>query len=154
MTPMPIKWQDAQMQITEQYTSTVYMIIYDQISIFCNPLKYFYSLSSFLQVFLAVELPLGVITILHIASSTIHEFLDYSVVKPIIIFINLCICLSYPLNFGIYCGMSQQFRDTFKQLLFPKSANDRSHTQYTNVSLLQKTTERSKYSISWKSKVI
>ena len=25
--------------------------------------------------------------------------------------------MSYPLNFGIYCGMSKQFRDTFKQLI-------------------------------------
>ena len=25
--------------------------------------------------------------------------------------------MSYPLNFGIYCGMSMQFRDTFKQLI-------------------------------------
>ena len=25
--------------------------------------------------------------------------------------------MSYPLNFGIYCGMSKQFRDTFKELI-------------------------------------
>ena len=25
--------------------------------------------------------------------------------------------MSYPLNFGIYCGMSQQFRDTFKEFI-------------------------------------
>ena len=25
--------------------------------------------------------------------------------------------MSYPLNFGIYCGMSKQFRDTAKQLI-------------------------------------
>ena len=34
--------------------------------------------------------------------------------------------MSYPLNFGIYCGMSKQFRDTFKELLpsFCKRSND------------------------------
>ena len=34
--------------------------------------------------------------------------------------------MSYPLNFGIYCGMSKQFRDTFKELLpsFCKQNND------------------------------
>ncbi len=33
---------------------------------------------------------------------------------------NLCICLSYPLNFGIYCGMSRQFRETFKELFMQR----------------------------------
>ncbi len=49
-------------------------------------------------------------------SSTIYDFLDYSLVKSAILIVNLCICLSYPLNFGIYCGMSRQFRETFKEL--------------------------------------
>src|SRR5207253_451760 len=30
--------------------------------------------------------------------------------------VNLCIMLSYPINFFIYCGMSRQFRETFKGL--------------------------------------
>lgn len=69
-----------------------------------------------ITVFLAVELPLGIITIMHIMSSTIYDFLNYDLVKSTILIVNLCICLSYPLNFGIYCGMSRQFRETFKEL--------------------------------------
>ena len=70
--------------------------------------------------FLAVELPLGIITILHTMSSTIVDFLDYSLVKSTVLVVNLCICLSYPLNFGIYCGMSRQFRETFKELFMQR----------------------------------
>ena len=70
--------------------------------------------------FLAVELPLGIITILHTMSSTIYDFLDYSIIKSTVLIVNLCICLSYPLNFGIYCGMSRQFRETFKELFMQR----------------------------------
>ena len=110
-------------------------------------------ISLLLQVFLALEVPMGVITTLHIISSSIVDFLDYSIIKvtnnvfcsiiirwtksyythtinhlhryvyclnfqAVILIVNLFICMSYPLNFGIYCGMSKQFRDTFKEL-FP-----------------------------------
>ena len=37
------------------------------------------------QVFLAVELPLGIITILHTVSSTVYDFLDYKIVKSTIL---------------------------------------------------------------------
>ena len=33
--------------------------------------------------------------------------MDYTLAKNIVLVINLCICLSYPLNFAIYCGMSR-----------------------------------------------
>ncbi len=49
-----------------------------------------------------------------------YDFLDYSIVKSTILIVNLCICLSYPLNFGIYCGMSRQFRETFKELFMQR----------------------------------
>lgn len=78
------------------------------------------TLKYFCQIFLAVELPLGIITILHTISSTILDFLDYSAVKSIVLAVNLCMCLSYPLNFGIYCGMSRQFRETFQDLFFKR----------------------------------
>ena len=68
------------------------------------------------KVFLAVELPMGIIVILHNVSSSVYEFLDYKLVHTTTLIINLLICLSYPLNFGIYCGMSRQFRETFKEL--------------------------------------
>ena len=40
--------------------------------------------------------------------------------KYVVLVINLCICLSYPVNFGIYCGMSRQFRETFKELFIQR----------------------------------
>ena len=40
---------------------------------------------------------------------SVVEFLDYKLVGNIILFINVIICLSYPLNFAIYCGMSRYF---------------------------------------------
>ncbi|XP_060520823.1 sex peptide receptor, partial [Cylas formicarius] len=68
------------------------------------------------SVFLIVEIPLAVVTMLHIISSTFFEFLDYTVANTLIIFTNFFIILSYPINFAIYCGMSRQFRETFKEL--------------------------------------
>ncbi|OXA60696.1 Sex peptide receptor [Folsomia candida] len=67
-------------------------------------------------VFLLVEVPLAVLTVLHIISSTLFEFLDYYVVNICILFFNFFIIVSYPINFAIYCGMSRQFRETFKDL--------------------------------------
>jgi len=69
-----------------------------------------------IAVFLAVEIPLSVISALHTISSSLVEFLDYQLVNNIILFINVIICLSYPLNFAIYCGMSRQFRKTFRSV--------------------------------------
>ena len=73
-------------------------------------------ISILFQVFLAVEVPLCVIVVLHMISSAWIDFLDYDYVKIVILINNLLISLSYPLNFGIYCGMSRQFRETFKEL--------------------------------------
>jgi hypothetical protein len=67
-------------------------------------------------VFLLVETPLAVVTVLHIISSTITEILDYSIANVLILFTNFFIIVSYPINFAIYCGMSRQFRETFKDL--------------------------------------
>ena len=78
-----------------------------------------------IAVFLAVELPLSTMTALHTISSRSeqqqhhwsglmfsvcsvpNDFLDYNLVGNITLFINVIICLSYPLNFAIYCGMSR-----------------------------------------------
>merc|ERR1719412_747277 len=71
-----------------------------------------------IAVFLAVELPLSTMAALHTISSSMGEdFLDYNLVSNIILFINVIICLSYPLNFAIYCGMSRQFRTTFREVI-------------------------------------
>ncbi|KAK2143506.1 hypothetical protein LSH36_836g01011 [Paralvinella palmiformis] len=67
--------------------------------------------------FLLVEFPLAILLILLIVENTFdvalmskHERNQASLL------INLIILLSYPLNFFIYCGMSRQFRETFKRL--------------------------------------
>lgn len=76
-------------------------------------------------VFLIVELPLAIVSILHIISSTIYEFLNYKVANTLILFTNFFIILSYPINFAIYCGMSRQFRETFKDLFIKGPPNAR-----------------------------
>ena len=86
------------------------------------------------QMFLAVEVPLGILVILHNVSSSIIEFLDYNLVHTATLIINLLICLSYPLNFGIYCGMSRQFRETFKEL-FMKVCNETKGIMIVRVTL-------------------
>ncbi|CAH1179132.1 unnamed protein product [Phaedon cochleariae] len=76
-------------------------------------------------VFLIVEIPLVVVTSLHIISSTCFEFLNYDVANLLILFTNFFIILSYPINFAIYCGMSRQFRETFKDLFIKAGTNAR-----------------------------
>lgn len=56
------------------------------------------------------------VQVLHIISSSIKEILDYSVANLLVLFTNFFIIVSYPINFAIYCGMSRQFRETFKEL--------------------------------------
>ena len=38
---------------------------------------------------------------------SVYEFLDYETVNLIVIVLNTVIVASFPLNFGIYCGMSR-----------------------------------------------
>ncbi|XP_043200115.1 sex peptide receptor-like [Amphibalanus amphitrite] len=70
------------------------------------------------SVFLIVEIPLAVVTCLHILENLIEnaKILDYDVSKALVVIINFIISLSYPINFAIYCGMSRQFRETFRDL--------------------------------------
>ena len=42
-----------------------------------------------------------------LTSFSFYTFLDYEVAKNIVLVINALICLSYPVNFAIYCGMSR-----------------------------------------------
>ena len=78
-----------------------------------------------ISVFLAVELPLMVMSALHTINSRCDDsfsiekllyliyrsmgldFIDYDIANTVTMFINTCIFLSYPINFGIYCGMSR-----------------------------------------------
>lgn len=65
--------------------------------------------------FLAVEIPLAVLTMLHIFDASLDlGMLNYPVINVLILFTNFFISLSYPINFAIYCGMSRQFRETFQ----------------------------------------
>ena len=38
---------------------------------------------------------------------SVYEFMNYDVARDIVLFINTLICVSYPVNFAIYCGMSR-----------------------------------------------
>ena len=67
--------------------------------------------------FLLVEFPLGIIMTLYVTDNTFDLVLFTEEVYAIMTsFSNFFILLSYPLNFFIYCGMSRQFRETFKRL--------------------------------------
>lgn len=67
--------------------------------------------------FLLVEFPLGIIMTLYVTDNTFDLILFTEEVYAIMTsFSNFFILLSYPLNFFIYCGMSRQFRETFKRL--------------------------------------
>lgn len=87
-------------------------------------------------VFLVVELPLGILLIILIIENTMDIPLMQNGTTDIAsLFINLCILFSYPLNFFIYCGMSRQFRETFKRLFLPGLAPmDREHSQYMTLA--------------------
>lgn len=78
------------------------------------------------SVFLFVEVPLGVVVILHVISNATYlDILNYQVANTLILFTNFFIMLSYPINFAIYCGMSRQFRETFKDLFIRGSVSAR-----------------------------
>ena len=70
------------------------------------------------SVFLLTEIPLAIITLLHILNIWINIFAeeDYEFVKSFFIFSNSFIVFMYPVNFAIYCGMSKEFRNTFRRL--------------------------------------
>lgn len=68
-------------------------------------------------VFLATETPLATCTVLHVIQNVIgQELVSYAILNQVISVTNFAIMCSYPVNFGIYCGMSLQFRETFKDL--------------------------------------
>ena len=61
-----------------------------------------------ISVFLSVELPLMIMSALHTINSSMDlDFMDYKLANTVTMFINTAIFLSYPINFGIYCGMSR-----------------------------------------------
>lgn len=87
-------------------------------------------------VFLLVEIPVAVVTILHIISSTMVEILDYHIANILILVTNFFIIVSYPINFAIYCGMSRQFRETFKELFIRGAVTSRKNGGSSRYSLV------------------
>jgi len=69
------------------------------------------------SVFLLLEIPLTITTILHVLQNTFPIlWVDYNTLNTTILITNFFIIVSYPINFAIYCGMSRQFRQTFTEL--------------------------------------
>lgn len=86
--------------------------------------------------FLVVEFPLGVIMVFVIIMNTFNlQFVNPLLIKTLMLWANFFILLSYPLNFFIYCGMSRQFRETFKRM-FVKGPMplDREWSQYVTLA--------------------
>lgn len=83
--------------------------------------QYFHSTTRMLVVviiiFLLIEVPAAAIYILHIYLVTQHiENADYHSINIALMFRNVMILFSYPINFAVYCGMSRQFRLTVRQI--------------------------------------
>lgn len=87
-------------------------------------------------VFLLVEIPVAIVTILHIISSSITEILNYNIANVLILITNFFIIVSYPINFAIYCGMSRQFRETFKELFVRGTVTTRKNGGSNRYSLV------------------
>ncbi|XP_055390097.1 sex peptide receptor [Condylostylus longicornis] len=87
-------------------------------------------------VFLTVEIPNAVLTVLHIISVSFFDFLNYEVANLCVLFINFILIISYPINFAIYCGMSRQFRETFKEIFMKNGikASKDSSSKYSLVN--------------------
>ncbi|XP_063418543.1 sex peptide receptor-like [Mytilus trossulus] len=70
-------------------------------------------------VFLIAELPTGIIFILQFIQNTFENIFFFNTEEAVLVSIlaNFFIFLSFPINFFIYCGMSTQFRKTFKKTI-------------------------------------
>lgn len=68
-------------------------------------------------VFLVVEVPLSVLLLFVIIENTFDvDMFSDATRDTAAIFVNCCIAVTYPLNFFIYCTMSQRFRHMFCEL--------------------------------------
>ena len=86
---------------------------------------------------LLVELPLAIFLFLLALANFLRQLvLDYEPINMAALFINLCILLSYPLNFFIYLGISRQFRGKFKRLFISGSSDlDQERSQYLSLAV-------------------
>jgi hypothetical protein len=101
------------------------------------------------SVFLIVEIPLAIITALHVFSTLFGNFLDYRIANICILLANFFLILSYPVNFALYCGMSRQFRETFREIFFKRSLSANGNNVTTIMGGSRKNPEMSysRYSI-------
>ncbi|XP_022668353.1 sex peptide receptor-like [Varroa destructor] len=67
-------------------------------------------------VFLATEIPNTTAVILHVLNNNCHLRISYDALNALMVVVNFFFMVSYPFNFAIYCGMSKQFRSTFREL--------------------------------------
>lgn len=91
------------------------------------------------SVFLLTEIPLAITTLLHVTQNILDiSFANYKTLNSTILFTNFFIMLSYPVNFAIYCGMSRQFRETFKALIlnriFCRGKTNKKNGRYTTTT--------------------
>ena len=86
-----------------------------------------------ISVFLIIEIPLMVITMLHALRPKVHQknsfkqltiiivqdrdWMDYETANYIVLIINTFMCLSCPLNLAVYCSTSKAFRKTFNTVI-------------------------------------
>lgn len=83
--------------------------------------------------FLLVELPLGIIMILHLVQNNFEiDIMSNETFKLLNLISNTFILLSYPLNFFIYCGMSRQFRETLMSM-FDTIKTPNSRKRYASI---------------------
>jgi len=101
--------------------------------------------------FLLVEFPLGVNMSIMIVENTSNKALVDEDTRAVLdLFLNLIILFSYPLNFFIYCAMSRQFRDAFRELcclccggaIAPPSGHNDAATMYVTVEMNELGAER------------
>lgn len=68
-------------------------------------------------VFLLVEFPLAVLLIaINVENTYDVQLMTDDDKQTAAVVVNFAILLSYPVNFFVYCGMSRQFRSSFKTL--------------------------------------
>ena len=88
--------------------------------------------------FLLVEIPLAVLLIIMVIENTFSLAItnqEALTLPTASLLINFFILLSYPVNFFIYCGMSRQFRETFKRLFVRGAAPiERDVSQYMSLA--------------------
>ena len=76
-------------------------------------------------VFLLIEVPVMILTLIHALSNEEQTLLDHNVAENLILIINSLTCLLSPIYLAIYCGTSKLFRDTFKAVFIKQTGSHR-----------------------------